>query len=103
MPEEDIKTILRALGKLEGRFDGVDKTLEGVQAALAEIARKNAERDLEAGDHEGRIARLEQWRTSVKEDSSERRKTLQVRVDLIFGGLGVVLTAIYVLHILGVF
>jgi len=58
MSEGDVGQILRAVGQLEGKVDGVLST-------LADMARKNEQRDAESGDHEIRIYSLEEWRKAA--------------------------------------
>lgn len=60
MSEGEVSTLLRAVGQVEGKLDGIINT-------LAEMARRNEQRDAEAGNHETRISSLEEWRGNTKD------------------------------------
>lgn len=92
MSEGDIATILRALGKVEGKIDGM-------QSTLAEMARRNEQRDDEAGNHETRIHSLEEWRDRTKDQAVDRRRSWREILTML-GGWVLAATELLV-HIFG--
>lgn len=92
MSEGDIATILRAIGNLEGKVDGM-------QSTLAEMARRNEQRDDEAGNHETRIHSLEEWRDRTKDQAVDRRRSWREILTML-GGWALAVAELLV-HILG--
>jgi hypothetical protein len=92
MSEGDIATILRAIGNLEGKVDGM-------QSTLAEMARRNEQRDDEAGNHETRIHSLEEWRDRTKDQAVDRRRSWREILTML-GGWVLAATELLV-HIFG--
>ena len=92
MSEGDIATILRSIGNLEGKVDGM-------QSTLAEMARRNEQRDDEAGNHETRIHSLEEWRDRTKDQAVDRRRSWREILTML-GGWVLAATELLV-HIFG--
>ena len=91
MSEGDIGTILRALGKVEGKVDSLHE-------AVTEMARKNDTRDAALGDHERRIGSLEDWRTEENKTEERRRSTWRDYIGWLIGGAGAGATIVWVVQ-----
>ena len=99
MSEGEIGLILRAIGNLEGTLKGFDGQLTEIKAALAEMARRNEQRDEEIGNFEVRVHSLEEWRERTKDQAVDRRRSWREILTML-GGWALAVAELLV-HILG--
>ena len=99
MSEGEIGILLRAIGQVEGALKGFEGQLAEIKATLAEMARRNEQRDDEAGNHETRIHSLEEWRDRTKDQAVDRRRSWREILTML-GGWVLAATELLV-HIFG--
>ncbi len=99
MSEGEIGILLRAIGQVEGALKGFDGQLAEIKATLAEMARRNEQRDAEQGNIEVRVHSLEEWRERTKDQAVDRKRSWREILTML-GGWALAVAELLV-HIFG--